>query len=267
MARDAPSATSRPRDGTGAQALAGDTSGIVRDSPDRVVGAFADGRVEGGPAVRRWCKELCWVAALGAFVGFALPRAILPAHYARAQRMPWRPPPAAVVAAAAAADAPVGPAEEIDLDELPESPPTRPTAAGADDAPDGSAAPAARAPRPAEAARNGLLRRDRDRWNLDLTGVEHPRTLLSGARIRWLGEDNSGEGYEITGLDRNGLMSRAGIRPGDTLVALNGSPLRNPDEALDAYIRARSATRFDLTLSRHGSRYTVPVTVRGNRGL
>jgi membrane-associated protease RseP (regulator of RpoE activity) len=216
--------------------------------------------------VRRWCKELCWVAALGAFVGFALPRAILPAHYARAQRMPWRPPPAAVVAAAAAADVPVGPAEEIDLDELPEGPaPAAPAAAG--DAPDESAARAPRAARPAGPARIGLLRRDHDRWNLDLTGVEHPRTLLSGARIRWLGEDNSGEGYEITGLDRNGLMSRAGIRAGDTLVALNGSPLRNPDEALDAYIRARSATRFDLTLSRRGSRYTVPVTVRGNRGL
>ncbi|MBK6531574.1 MAG: hypothetical protein IPF99_18785 [Deltaproteobacteria bacterium] len=111
------------------------------------------------------------------------------------------------------------------------------------------------------------MRRDHDRWVLDLTGVEHPRTMLSGARIRWLGEDNSGDGYVITGLDRNGLMSRVGIRPGDTLVALNGSPLRNPDEALDAYIRARSATRFDLTLARRGARYTVPVTVRGNRGL
>lgn len=126
-------------------------------------------------------------------------------------------------------------------------------------------------PSPAEMAarraRDRLLHRERDRWVLDLTGVEHPRALLTGARVRWLGEDNSGEGYEISGLDRNGLMSRAGIRNGDKLVALNGTPLRNPDEALDAYVRARNATRFDLTLSRRGTTYTVPVTVRGNRGL
>jgi len=219
--------------------------------------------------VRRWCKELCWVAALGAFVGFALPRVILPAHYARAQRMPWRP--AAAVSAPAPAESPPGPAMDIDLDELPESP-MEPGAAAASDggvASGDSVGRRARASRTASAAapRGGLLRRDHDRWSLDLTGVEHPRAMLSGARIRWLGEDNSGEGYEITGLDRNGLMSRVGIRTGDTLVALNGSPLRNPDEAIDAYIRARRASRIDLTLARRGARYTVPVTVRGNRGL
>ncbi|TAK18884.1 MAG: hypothetical protein EPO40_35655 [Myxococcaceae bacterium] len=217
--------------------------------------------------MRRWCKELCWVAALGAFFGFALPRVILPAHYARAQRMPWRAP--AVVAPPVPAEAPPGPAMEIELDGLPESP-MEPTAAASGDGGTTAAEAVAhrgRASRGASGPRGGLLRRDRDRWVLDLTGVEHPRTMLSGARIRWLGEDNSGDGYVITGLDRNGLMSRVGIRPGDTLVALNGSPLRNPDEALDAYIRARSATRFDLTLARRGARYTVPVTVRGNRGL
>lgn len=160
---------------------------------------------------------------------------------------------------------------EIELDELPESP-MEPAAAAAGDGGAVSAEAVARRGRasrsgPGSGARGSLLRRERDRWVLDLTGVEHPRTMLSGARIRWLGEDGSGEGYVITGLDRNGLMSRVGIRPGDTLVALNGSPLRNPDEALDAYIRARSATRFVLTLARRGARYTVPVTVRGNRGL
>ena len=224
---------------------------------------------DGDLSVRRWCKELCWVAALGAFFGFALPRVILPAHYARAQRMPWRAP--AVVVAPTPTETPPGPAVEIDLDELPESP-LEPAARSAGDGP---ATPGESTGRPRSTARSAsvenpgwtVLRRDHDRWNLDLTGVEHPRTMLSGARIRWLGEDNSGEGYEITGLDRTGLMARVGIRPGDTLVALNGSPLRNPDEALDAYIRARSATHFNLTLARRGVPYTVPVTVRGNRGL
>ena len=267
MPSERPSATSRPRDGTGALALAGNTGGIVRDSLSRVVEPFAAAPAVGDLSVRRWCKELCWVAALGAFFGFALPRVILPAHYARAQRMPWRAP--AVVTSPAPSEAPPGPAMEIELDVLPESP-MEPTAAASGDGGAASAEAVAHrghASRSGSGARGGLLRRDHDRWVLDLTGVEHPRTMLSGARIRWLGEDNSGDGYVITGLDRNGLMSRVGIRPGDTLVALNGSPLRNPDEALDAYIRARSATRFDLTLARRGARYTVPVTVRGNRGL
>ena len=265
MPSERPSATRRPRGGTGALALAGNTGGIVRGSGSQVVGPFAALSADGDLSVRRWCKEFCWVAALGAFVGFALPRVILPAHYARAQRMPWRPPPAAVIATTAAATAPApGPAMEIDLDELPESPaqPSEVPDAGAD-----SRRAAASHGGSGARGTDGLLRHDHNRWNLDLTGVEHPRAMLSGARVRWLGEDGSGEGYEITGLDRNGLMSRVGIRPGDTLVSLNGSPLRNPDEALDAYVRARGATHFDLTLARGGARYTVPVTVRGHQGL
>lgn len=216
---------------------------------------------------------MCWVAALGAFAGFALPRVILPAHYARAQRMPWRPAAAAatVVAPPAPALAPPGPAMDIGIDDLPESP-LEPSAAvaGADGgAPEEASVHHTSAARASSArsARDGLLRRERDRWALDLTAVEHPRSVLSGARLRWLGEDNSGEGYVISGLDRNGLMSRVGIRPGDTLVALNGAPLRNPDEALDAYLRAQRASRINLTLARRGVPYTVPVTVRGNRGL
>lgn len=212
---------------------------------------------------------MCWVAALGAFAGFAVPRVILPAHYARAQRMPWRL--AAVATPAAPAITPPGPGMDIGLDDLPESPEEPSGAvAGADVGAPGEAsahrASAARGNNPLR-ERDGLLRRERDRWALDLTGVEHPRSVLSGARLRWLGEDNSGEGYVISGLDRNGLMSRVGIRPGDTLVALNGSPLRNPDEALDAYLRVQRETRFNLTLARHGVPYTVPVTVRGSRGL
>lgn len=199
---------------------------------------------------------------------------MLPGHYARAQRLPW------AMTRHADADAgvrpPPGPAEEIRLADLPESPcpPGEVIAdagAAAVEEDDGSQRDDAGADRPhatpALAGRASVLRREGNRWLLDLTGVEHPRTLLSGARVRWLGEDNSGEGYVISGLDANGLMSRAGIRPGDTLVSLNGTPLRNPDEALDAYVRARNATRFELTLSRRGSNYTVPVTVRGNRGL
>ncbi len=202
---------------------------------------------------------------------------MLPGQYARAQRMPWVAP--RHVDADAGARSSPGPAEEIRLTDLPESPmppgvATRDAGAAAlsvEEDDDAATTASVREPSPAEAAarreRDRLLHRERDRWVLDLTGVERPRTLLSGARVRWLGEDDSGEGYEITGLDRNGLMARAGIRPGDKLVSLNGTPLRNPDEALDAYVRARNATRFDLTLSRRGSNYTVPVTVRGNRGL
>ena len=269
MTSESPSATRRPRGGTGALTLADNTRGIVRESSSWVVVPIAAVSAEGDLSVRGWCKELCSIAALGALFGFAVPRVILSAHYPRAQRMPWRAP--AVVVAPTLTVTPPGPAEEIDLDDLPESP----LDSAASSAGDPLAAPGESADRRRSSARDDaaesppgtLLRRDHDHWNLDLTGVEHPRTMLSGARIRWLGEDGSGEGYEITGLDRNGLMARVGIRPGDTLVALNGSPLRNPDEALDAYIRARGATHFNLTLARRGAPYTVPVTVRGNRGL
>ena len=213
--------------------------------------------------MHRWCKELLWISALGSVSGFVLPRLLLPGHVARAQQLPW----AAVVHEARDAAVVADAYEEIQLGD--------PDDVSAADAP--SPAPAGvPSTRASHGAREGtanrrvgdaLLHREHGVWIFDVSGVPHPRSLLDGARVRWLGEDGSGEGYEITGLDARGLMARVGIRPGDTLVSLDGYPLTNPDQAIDAWVRARHAARHELVLARRGARYRVPVTMPGNRGL
>ena len=71
------------------------------------------------------------------------------------------------------------------------------------------------------------------------------------------------DGYRVTSTDRAGYARAAGIRPGDVLLSVNGHPLRNADDALDALILARRASRISLVFRRGASRYTVPVEIVG----
>lgn len=108
------------------------------------------------------------------------------------------------------------------------------------------------------------LRRGSGRWVVDLRGVDNPRALLSGMELAPPGDPPGvTDGYRVISMDRAGYARAAGIRVGDVLLAVNGRALRSADDALDAFIAVRRATRINLAFRRGASRYAVPVEVVG----
>ncbi len=222
----------------------------------------------------RWWKEVVLIGALGASAGTILPRLALPplAHARRppASRTLHRPPspvthetglalplpgeiaitdeaPAETAAAETAAPTPDG-------DVHPGAPAALPTDAHADAGVAARRTPARhRAPLPAILVRRG------GRWQLDLREEGQPRQVFAGVRLAPTGGDSATDGYRLLAPDRMGLLTAAGVRTGDVLVAVNGSPLRNPDDALEVFARSRRETHFTLRFRRGASAYTVPV--------
>ncbi|MBI5517447.1 MAG: hypothetical protein HY909_26995 [Deltaproteobacteria bacterium] len=119
---------------------------------------------------------------------------------------------------------------------------------------------------PAPQAVDEVLHRTGDRWVVDLRRLGEPRAALSGARLAPVadpagGEDAPGRGFVVSAMDRRGLLARAGIRPGDVLVEVNGAPTLTPDQALDAWSRNQHGRSFAFRFQRGGSGYTVRVEV------
>lgn len=209
-----------------------------------------------------WLREVLGIAAVAAAAAFALPRLVLPPAVAHRHRPPAR-----------AVEAPAPPAPVITLGDPPAAPdpepaaPSPPSNALAAPAVPRRAAPRQAAPSPRLASLpRGALSRRAGRWVVDLHALPPVRTALAGAQLQPPGEGAQSEGYRVVRTDRMGLLDAAGIRPGDVLVGVDGRPLRNPDEALDAYSRLHSANRATFDFRRGGARYSVPVELVGRDG-
>lgn len=61
-------------------------------------------------------------------------------------------------------------------------------------------------------------------------------------------------GYVIN----NSIAAKAGVMPGDKVVAIDGRPIANWDELLEAVYLEKMANDFILTMDRGGSRFNVP---------
>jgi len=215
----------------------------------------------------RWLKELGVIAGVAAVSAVVVPRVMLA----------WVPRPARVVRATSvqhpdATEHTLASPGVISFDDPvvrgPVSPPpSLPPTPVALAAPGIVVRTAQAATLPPSATRrsSGILSRAGGRWRLDLRSVSQPRSVLSGVRLQppEVRDGAVSEGYRVLAGDRLGLFDTVGIRPGDTLVAVNGMPLRNPDEALEVYARTRRESTFNLQFVRHGARYTVPVEVVG----
>jgi S1-C subfamily serine protease len=111
-----------------------------------------------------------------------------------------------------------------------------------------------------------VLHRTGDRWVMDLRRLGEPRAALAGARLQPTGDGdpegtNPGHGFVVSAMDRRGLLARAGIRPGDVLVEVNGAPTLNPDQALEVWGRNQHGRSFAFRFLRGGGGYTVRVEV------
>ncbi len=84
----------------------------------------------------------------------------------------------------------------------------------------------------------------------------------------WLGvsvQDAPGRvansGVEIAGIDRTGPAARAGLRPGDVVMAVNGDRVDSARGLIRAVAAAQPGSAVKLSVRRSGQNFELPVTV------
>jgi hypothetical protein len=84
-------------------------------------------------------------------------------------------------------------------------------------------------------------------------------SLLSSFRLAGLGPNG---GWRLGRVVPASLPAAIGLQSGDELISINSFRLADPEQALLAYARLRSADRLSLRLSRHGAPTEIVYFIR-----
>ena len=66
-------------------------------------------------------------------------------------------------------------------------------------------------------------------------------------------------GVDLKAVQSGTLLHRLGLRSGDQIVSVGGMPLKNADDAMDAYLALQSGHRVAIVLRRAGKRQVLQV--------
>lgn len=100
-----------------------------------------------------------------------------------------------------------------------------------------------------------------DRAAVDMI-LEQQASLLRTARITPIQKDGQVTGLQLNRIRSGTLLDTVGLKDGDTLRAINGFELTDPQRALEAYARLRSANRLSLAFERDGKPMTLDFNIR-----
>ena len=81
--------------------------------------------------------------------------------------------------------------------------------------------------------------------------------ILTQARIRPHFKDGQADGLTITGIKAGSVFRRLGLRNGDILNGINGSPIESPDDILSVYDDIKSGADISIQLRRRGRETTL----------
>ena len=70
------------------------------------------------------------------------------------------------------------------------------------------------------------------------------------------------EGMRLSGLKQDNILSKLGMKNGDLLQSINGFDMTDPEKAVDAYAKLRSAGKLDITVARDGAPFTVGISIQ-----
>lgn len=83
--------------------------------------------------------------------------------------------------------------------------------------------------------------------------LSHQAEVLNTTRVVPQEENGQMTGVRLYGIRRNGLLDKLGLQNGDLLRTINGFEMSNPDTALEAYSRLRTASNLAISVVRGGA--------------
>jgi general secretion pathway protein C len=140
-----------------------------------------------------------------------------------------------------------------------------------------AAAPAAAAPRPAPVApaqqggvppeiASKIQKVSETEFNIDRSVVdnilENQAQLMRSARIVPEQKDGKTVGIRLFGIRSDTLLGTLGLQNGDRLEKINGFEIANPEKALEAYARLRTATELTMDVTRRGKSQTMSYHIK-----
>jgi general secretion pathway protein C len=112
----------------------------------------------------------------------------------------------------------------------------------------------------------GIQRISANEFNIDRSVVdkvlENQADLMRNARIVPEQENGKTVGIRMFGIRPDTLLGVLGFENGDRIQSLNGFDIANPEKALEAYARLRTADHLTVSVNRRGSSMNVDYNIK-----
>ncbi len=92
--------------------------------------------------------------------------------------------------------------------------------------------------------------------------LENQAELMRSARIVPEKEGDKVVGIRLFGVRPESLLGTLGLENGDRLQAINGFEMADPQKALEAYARLRSADKLQVSINRRGKPMTIDFNIK-----
>ncbi len=92
--------------------------------------------------------------------------------------------------------------------------------------------------------------------------LENQFDLLKSTRLRPIKEGGKVTGMRLSRVYDKSLLHMLGVRTGDVMHSINGFELSDPQKALQAYGRLRTADRLTLSLTRNGKPTNIDIQIQ-----
>lgn len=92
--------------------------------------------------------------------------------------------------------------------------------------------------------------------------LENQAELMKSARIVPEKEGDKVVGIRLFGVRPDSLLGTLGLENGDRLQSINGFEMSDPQKALEAYARLRSADKLTVTVNRRGKPMTIDFSIK-----
>ena len=92
--------------------------------------------------------------------------------------------------------------------------------------------------------------------------LENQGELMKSARIVPVNQDGKVAGLRLLGIRPDSLLSVLGLENGDQLSSINGFEMSDPQKALEAYAKLRTADHLTVAVTRKGQPTNIDFSIK-----